>query len=196
MEGRAEDEGEASVTDSRPDSYTTRSMRSLLTLFLEILLRRRGPQDVPASPALTMVVVAACFCTTAFYGAYANPEGRWLVRTAADLGASALFLAGLLVAAGHLPRFQQSFTAMNGTSLLLSLPALGLLAVAQTGWAPLQLPLTVAFYMLIVASLFVTEHILRETLECSRFLSIPLTVANLLLSLAVAQWFDQPARVA
>jgi hypothetical protein len=78
------------------------------------------------------------------------------------------------------------------TSLLLTIPALGLLAVAQTGWAPLQLPLTLAFYMLIVASLFVTEHILRETLECPRLLSIPLTLANLLLSLAVAQWFDQP----
>jgi len=169
-------------------------MRLLLKLFLEILLRRRGPQDVPASPALTVLVALACFATTAIYGAYANPEGRWLVRTAADLTASALFLAGLLVAAGHLSRFQQSFTAMNGTSLLLNVPALGLLAVAQTGWAPLQLPLTVAFYMLIVASLFVTEHILRETLECSRWLSIPLTVANLLLSLALAQWFDQSAR--
>ena len=66
---------------------------------------------------------------------------------------------------------------------------------AQIG-RQLQLPLTIAFYMLIVASLFVTEHILRETLECSRFLSIPLTVANLLLSLAVAQWFDQSARAA
>lgn len=171
-------------------------MRSLLTLFLDILLRRRGPQDVPASPALAVVVVLGCFCTTVLYGAYANPEGRWLVRTAADLAASAAFLAGLLLAAGRMPRFLQSFTAMNGTSWLLSVPALGLLAVAQTGWAPLQLPLTIAFYMLIVASLFVTEHILRETLECSRFLSIPLTVANLLLSLAVAQWFDQSARAA
>jgi hypothetical protein len=58
------------------------------------------------------------------------------------------------------------------------------------------LPLTLAFYMLIVASLFVTEHILRETLECPRLLSIPLTIANLLLSLAVAQWFAQPPAAA
>ena len=50
--------------------------------------------------------------------------------------------------------------------------------------------------MLIVASLFVTEHILRETLECPRLLSIPLTIANLLLSLAVAQWFAQPPAAA
>lgn len=167
-------------------------MRSLLWLFLDILLRRRGPQDLPASPALAGAVVLGCFATTAIYSAYANPEGRWFVRTAADLLATGLFLAGLLLAAGRLPRFLQSFTAMNGTSLLLTIPALGLLAIAQTGWAPLQLPLTLAFYMLIVASLFVTEHILRETLECPRLLSIPLTVANLLLSLAVAQWFDQP----
>ena len=168
-------------------------MRSLLRLFLDILLRRRGPQDVPASTALAVAVVCACFCVTGLYSAYANADGRWLARTAADLAANAAFLAGLLVVSGRGARFQQSFTALNGTSLLLSLPALGLLAVAQTGWAPLQLPLTLAFYMLIVASLFVTEHILRETLECPRLLSIPLTLANLFLSLAVAQWFDQPA---
>lgn len=168
-------------------------MRLLLRLFLDILLRRRGPQDVPASNALAVAVVCACFTVTCLYSAYANVDGRWLARTAADLVASAAFLAGLLWATGRRARFQQSFTALNGTSLLLGLPALGLLAVAQTGWAPLQLPLTVAFYMLIVASLFVTEHILRETLECSRLLSILLTVANLFLSLAVAQWFDQPA---
>ncbi|MEY4377344.1 MAG: hypothetical protein RJB26_1894 [Pseudomonadota bacterium] len=171
-------------------------MRSLLWLFLDILLRRRGPQDVPASPALGWAVVCAAFGASAAYSAFAVPDGRWLARTAADLVASALFLAGLLLASRRLSRFQQSFTAMNGASLLLSIPALGLLAVAQTGWAPLQLPLTLAFYMLIVASLFVTEHILRETLECPRLLSIPLTVANLFLSLAVAQWFDQSTRAA
>ena len=171
-------------------------MRSLLWLFLDILLRRRGPQDLPASPALAGAVVLGCFATTAIYSAYAAPDTRWLFRTAADLLANGLFLAGLLLAAGRWPRFRQSFTAMNGASLLLNIPAFAWLALAQLRWAPLQLPIQVASVTVFVASLFVTEHILRETLECPRLLSISLTIASLALSLAVAQWFDQPTAAA
>ncbi len=113
-----------------------------------------------------------------------------------DFAAGAVFLAAVLAMFGHLARYLQSFTALAGTGALLGLPALGLLALAQTGWQPLQWVLNVAFMMLLVASLFVTEHILRRTLECSRWRSVPLTLANFLLSVSVAQWLDRWLRTA
>ena len=165
-------------------------MHALFRLFLDVLLRRRGPEDVPPSWALAGVVSVASMAVNALYVAKAVPDGHWALRTLGDFAAGALFLAFILLLARLLPRFLQSFTAMAGTSTLLGLPALALLALAQTGWRPLQTVLNLAFTMLLVASLFVTEHILRRTLECSVWRSIPLTFANFLLSLGVAQWFD------
>lgn len=166
-------------------------MHALFRLFLDVLLRRRGPEDVPPSWALAGVVSVASMAVNALYVAHVpNGDGHWAVRTLGDFAAGALFLAFILLLARLLPRFLQSFTAMAGTSTLLALPALALLALAQTGWRPLQTVLNLAFTMLLVASLFVTEHILRRTLECSVWRSIPLTFANFLLSLGIAQWFD------
>ena len=168
-------------------------MHALFRLFLDVLLRRRGPEDIPASWALAAAVSVAAMAVNAAYVAnvpQAVPDGHWAWRTLGDFGAGALFLALVLQLAGLLPRFLQSFTALTGTSALLGLPALVLLALAQTGWRPLQTALNVAFTMLCVASLFVTEHILRRTLECTVWRSLPLTLANFLVSLAVAQWFD------
>ncbi len=171
-------------------------MHSLFRLFIDILLRRKGPQDLPSSWSFGLVVVLCGLLANAAYVAMAVPDGRWLVRTVADFAASAGFLALVLVLGGHPRRFQQSFTALCGVGLLLTLPAYGFVLLAQTGWSPLQWLLDLLFTMLLVASLFVTEHILRQALECSPWRSVPLTFANLMLSIAVSQWFNLPAAAA
>lgn len=171
-------------------------MHGLLRLFLDLLLRRRGPEDLPHSWVLCALVSLAGLSANALYVSTAVPDGHWAVRTVVDFAAGAGFLVAVLALFGHLARFVQSFTALAGTGVLLSLPALLLLGLAQTGWQPLQGVLNLAFMMLLVASLFVTEHIFRRTLECSRWRSVPLTLANFLLSVSVAQWLDRWLRAA
>lgn len=165
-------------------------MHGLLMLFTDILLRRRGPQDVPVSRFLDGMVWGLAFVASALYAWLASSDGLWLVRAGADLVAGGVFTLGVLALFGHAARFRQTYTAQCGTAVLLTLPALAIGLLAQGGDASLAVVFRVLFTVLFVASLVVTEHIFRQALECTPWKSVPVTLANLMLALWVSRFFD------
>ena len=98
-------------------------LAKFLKVFVDIVLWRRGPQDLPASRLLFAIVatvyVAVSLLQMVLF-APATPSGAWFMIVALD---PALLVGGtylLLRLFGHPERFLQTATAILGTGALLS----------------------------------------------------------------------------
>jgi hypothetical protein len=168
-------------------------MLSTLRQFLDLLLRRAGPSDLPASPRLLAGTFAALL---AVQGALASllgesPAGmlpRALVSGALLLG----WIWFLTRAYGHPARFLQTATAFLGVTLLTT-PVLIPLAASVLGAGagatppdikfslPLLLFVAAAFYLLVIES-----RILADAIEQPVFLCALLVLAGEFLIGAIA----------
>lgn len=165
-------------------------LKRLLHLFVDILLLRAGPQDVPASFALFMLALLASAVTSLLLALESFSGREAILRVTVELGLSALLLAALLAFHGHRARFVQSFTAVCGTGALLALVAWPLFGIAlarpaEDGLAVLALLL---LWLLFAWSILVVGHILRNALEFGWFRSLMLALAYALLIAALGEW--------
>ncbi len=163
-------------------------MKALVDLFWQILLLRRGPQDVPDAPVLTgllaalYVLVSLPLGLTSFGG-----WGRSLGAVLLELALSAALLFAALQVRGHAARWRQTYAAILGTGTLIGVLALGYrLLGTLLGLTPLADLLDLAF---LVWSLVVLGHILRHALEIPMALAIVLALAyTMFLVGLLAQW--------
>jgi hypothetical protein len=163
-----------------------------LKVFLDIVLWRRGPQDLPVSPLLFALAAAAYVAVSAVQLALLHePAAAWFVFCVLD---PALLAAGtwLLLRLFRRPeRFLQAATAVLGTGALLGmalfLPVqwlLGALEVSAESW----LAGAAALALVVVFSL-VTGRILKLATDTNLFTGVALSLTyflliNLLLELA------------
>jgi hypothetical protein len=163
-----------------------------LKVFLDIVLWRRGPQDLPAS-LLLLWLSAATYVVVAILqlGLLEEPPGAWLVFVALD---PILLAAGtwlLLKLFGKTERFLQTITAVYGTGTVL-----GLCLFLPVQWGLTRLGVAadttpaglVALGMVVVFAL-VTGRILKLATDSNLFTGITLSLTyflliNLLLGLA------------
>jgi hypothetical protein len=157
-----------------------RPVLAIIHFFVDLCVLRRKPQDLPASPVLLGLVLAA------------GLGGGLLLATSAGapllqgLGQTALDYL-LMLAALHLglrlldkkPRFMQSATALVGAETLIGLVAL--LPVALAGPSPEQSPQLILagllFLALVVWSVLVTGHILRHAFDLTLAQGIAVAIA-------------------
>lgn len=170
-------------------------MQALLKLFTDIVLHRRGPQDVPASPAVLWIALLAYVgLGSASLAIGAEDPGEVLGQIAVDL---ALVVGGfgiLLVLAGKGHRLRQTLAALFGTGALLSAASLPFLWMA--GPAPGAgeevtqgiLLASLALVILLFASLMVTGHILRSALDWPYAGGVLAAVVYFAASIAVLRW--------
>ena len=158
-------------------------MLPILAAFLQIALRRRGPEDLPASRLLLLAAGLLYVITQSLLG---RTVYHSLVSLAGSLVLDLLLLCGcvwlLLRVTGHLPRYLQTLTAMFGTGALLGicmLPFNYWLDVAATPDKPALGP-TIGLLAIVSWSLVVNGHIF------SRALSLPFAAA---LAIAVGYFF-------
>ncbi|HEY4645969.1 MAG TPA: hypothetical protein VIH25_06775 [Steroidobacteraceae bacterium] len=154
-------------------------MVELIKVFVDIALLRKGPQDLPSSALLLLVIVAIyCGFTLTFGRLLPSPEQSFALRTAVELALGLGWIWAMLAIFGRAARFLQTATAMFGTSALLTPPVLGLLAmvlkIGQTN--PLAVPLLFALLGVLVWYVLITAHILRSALELRLFVAIILTL--------------------
>lgn len=89
------------------------SLRALLGVIVDIILLRRGPEHVPASPALLAVVIAIYAAGAAITGAVFSPAGQpWAVELVVAIVATLAFYQIALNVAKKRERFTQTMTAM------------------------------------------------------------------------------------
>jgi hypothetical protein len=99
----------------------------LALAFVDIALHRRGPQELPASTFLFVLVLVAYLVIAAIALQFAPTLERAAVLLAFETAVYCGFIWGVLKAFNHDQRFKQTATALLGTDALLSLLSLPLL---------------------------------------------------------------------
>jgi len=172
-------------------------MIELARVFLDICLRRRGPEDLPASAFLRNVVLGLFVLTQlpVTLLAYDSP-GQALLTVVADLVTLLLALWALLYFTGHAGRFTQTMTAVLGAGTLLTVLALPFnlasRSAATTGDPPGLASIVVLG--IVLWSVVVDGHILSRAL--SRPFAIGFVIAAAYFWLRAVLLFDLAARPA
>jgi hypothetical protein len=166
-------------------------VQQFLRIFLDIVLWRRGPQDLPVSTLLLGLAVAGYVLVSVFQLALLGESAAtWLFFVVVDPLLLLLWTGFVLRVFGRSERFLQTATAVFGTSVVL-----GFLV-----YLPLQLLLTalgqgpesglaqLVALLLVVAFAAVTGRIYKLATETNLFTGIAMAltyfmVVNLLVSL-------------
>lgn len=143
-------------------------MRALLNLFLDLCLFRKGPQDVPASPALLKLTLLAYGLSGLLVLLLSTPAPVAILKTLLDM----VLLVGLLhltlILYRHPARFEQTLSALAGVGTLMGLLALPLVSwIAQQGAdGDIELP-GLLVLGLMSWNIAVMAHILRHAFDTS-----------------------------
>jgi hypothetical protein len=159
-------------------NHETSGMPTLIRLFLDIAMHRRGPQDVPAERGVFVFALAA-YLVAGGAALWPSAAGTREVfgQLMLDLVLLVAVCAALLALTGRAARLGQTLAALFGTGALLSvaaLPFVWLLAITMGDGVtmPETIPpaaalSSIALFGLLLASLLVTGHILRQALDWS-----------------------------
>lgn len=154
-------------------------MFDLIKVFVDIALLRKGPQHLPSS-GLLLLIIAAVYCalTVAFGRLIQHPDEPFLLRTLLELALGLGWLWAMLALFGRHARYLQTATAVIGTAALLTPAVLGLLGVVvKVGQNhPIIVPVVFALLAVLVWYVVITANILRSALEVSLFAAIVLTL--------------------
>ena len=170
-------------------------MLQFLKVFLDIVLWRRGPQDLPASPLLFALAAAAYVIVSIVQLAMLDePTAAWFVFVVLD----PLLLVGgvwlLLRLFNRRERFLQTATAVVGTGAVLGvvlfLPSQWLLSQMDLG--PESPVAGMVALSLVVVFALVTGRILKLATDSNLFTGVALSLTyflliNLLLELAAGR---------
>lgn len=155
--------------------------RQLLPL-LEMMRLRSGPQDLPASPGITLLL-AALYIISGFVAGGVLNEADYGQRTLVAVGLQFIVAGILLNMRGLQSRLLQTVAALAGTGLLF-----GLASIAILSWINPQQPqagLAVSYLGLFLWSLAVDGHIYRNALSIKLGTGVLLAVAVFAINLFV-----------
>ena len=172
-----------------------RMMLPILDVFLQIALRRRGPEDLPDSQFLMLLAGSAYVLTQ---GVLAAPVYGSPIELARSLVLDLILLCGclwgLLRLAGHASRFRQTLTAVLGTGALLTvcmMPFNYWLDVAGEPGKPALAP-TIGLLGIVSWSLVVNGHIFSRALSRPFLAGLAISVAYFFLNYLVFAQFGPP----
>jgi hypothetical protein len=157
-----------------------------LKIYLDILLLRRGPEDVPSSPSLLLATLALFITANVVLRSLVPPaQDVWPIGLAVSIAFGLLWYRMLLTVFGRPERYLQLVTAVFGVATLLSplLVPLGSVLEARAqaeadppAWTILLLPL-------LIFSVYVNARILGAAIERPLALAIALIVLQTLIEL-------------
>jgi hypothetical protein len=169
-------------------------MLQIFQLFIDIVLWRKGPQDVPASPTLLTIALTwnlgVSYVLARLFG---YPVPTSMALTIIDIGISVGWLMLIVSIMGVRSRFQQSITALLGVGVLLSILNIVVITVAHlfgiplaqlSGWLLLHLMVGLVSYGRVVAL----------TIERSLLMGMSLIFAMVVL-IEMLQLIAKPAAV-
>ena len=137
-------------------------MSRLLLVLLDMLRLRSGPQDLPASNRL-MVVLAILYIAGGFLAGNVLDEPDYAPRAMVAIGIQFAFVILLLNSRSLGDRIQQTISALAGTGFIFGMISVYLLSLIDVENPQVEL---VAFYMVLFFwSLAVDGHIYRHALS-------------------------------
>lgn len=164
-------------------------MWPLASVFLEIALHRRGPQDLPASQFLVGMLLVLDLAARLASLEAAGSEG---LRSAAEVIADALvYLAYLWIVLRlfrRQRRFRQAASALLGTEILLYLLSMPLLLWSRAIDAPdagLTVP-ALLYIALFIWSIDIAGFILSKAIERPYILGVVIMVVYVMISMIIS----------
>jgi hypothetical protein len=154
-------------------------MASILRLYLDIALLRRGPEDVPVSARLMWSTLAAFLALNAALTAAFRPAGAdWIGQLLVSAAFTLLWYRLLLQVFGRQERFQQTVTAVLGFGCIVA-PVIVPLASRLVAYAdkPQEaMPLMLVLLPLAGYLIYVSARILRAAIERPMFQCVALVL--------------------
>jgi hypothetical protein len=157
-------------------------MSEFIRLYAQIALLRRGPQDLPASPLLLALTVAAFVAVNFVLGSVLPPDNRWRESLLVVTLFTLLWYAVLLRLAGRPERTLQTASAVFGFQTVLAPLVVG------CGWlirrfgegSPWQLPVICAGLLVLAWVIAANSYIVKVALEWSVSSSVVLVILETL----------------
>jgi hypothetical protein len=164
---------------------------SLLNLFVDLCLLRRGPQDLPASRALLLLVLALDVAAGILLGRIVwGAMGPAVGATLLDVAVLMLLLGIALRTRSLVPRFTQSASALLGVGALFTLLAIPLQPLLEVSDAADPDGVSALVYLLYVVWVQVVYgHILRHTLNLPFGAGIAIALGYTLTSAILVELF-------
>jgi len=168
------------------------NLRALLGVLIDIILLRRGPEQLPASPALLATLVVANIILTSLAAVF-MPVTFVAALLQATVSAAVLLLwfRSALTFAGKRERFTQLMIALVGVNLLflpLILPLFAAL-LPYLGKSDPQNPPPVMLMMIVLGiaawAFFVQIRIVKATFEWPGFFAFLLLVGEVFAALVI-----------
>lgn len=164
-------------------------MTSILKLFLDIALLRRGPEDVPVSRGLLFWTVVAYFALSMALVANVGDANGGVLPVITGIAIAFGWFRFLLARFGRPERFVQTMIAYFGFSLLFRLATAPLVsALAPYADKPQDLPtgLMLLAVPVSVYQVFVAARILRAAIERPMLVCVLLLIVQSVLEFVVA----------
>ncbi|MCC7330802.1 MAG: hypothetical protein IT484_11740 [Gammaproteobacteria bacterium] len=171
-------------------------MLALLDAFIQIVMRRLGPEDLPDSSFLLGLALAAYALAqlpTAGVVFGLTPTAALAIAVDCALLAGVFWL--LLRFTGHAPRFRQTLTALAGTGALLALvqaPLVYLTKLAGAGGQSSAGP-TLGLLALLLWSVIVQAHIASRALSGGYGVGLAVALGYFILSYGISGIFSPQA---
>lgn len=169
-------------------------MQPLLILFWQICRLQKGPEDVPSSTVLFILLLLSSLFLDLISTRLGIPEVRSFEILLIVIIANAVILAMtavMLQLLGYVQRILQTLMAMLGVSIFITALAMPVLLALQTrmddpgGWGVILL-------LLEIWHLVISAHILRRALSISPLLGLMLATGYKILGYQIVGMFVAP----
>lgn len=162
------------------------NLRALFGVVIDIVLLRRGPEHLPASPTLLLTVMALFAVVASLVSSQvAGTDPNWPIELAVALVMIPLWYRLALLIAKKPERFLQTVTAMFGVLLLfapLAVPAIAALMAQQEAYETTKVPpsamLSFIVIGLVVWRFVIYVRIVRAAFEWSVLPAVLLVLAQ------------------
>lgn len=151
-------------------------MNGVLMNLAQMLRLRGGPQNVPASWSLMILLLAAYMVQNLVTGQQLDDQNA-AAKSLLAICLQVLVLTGLLFWRNHLERFAQTMSALAAVGIFFNIITWTLLSLSDpTANQPL---LALAWFAVFIWSLFVDAHIYRNSLSVPFAIGMLVTVVIL-----------------
>ena len=172
-------------------------MLRLILAFVDIMLHRRGPEDLPSSRFLLYSLIATSLGLGLLVAVWSDQPGRVAAVGALVAVLDLWFVWALLRTFGRERRFRQTMTAMLGAEVVLSVlhaPVVPfLLDVPDTDQPTVTLPMlltTLVFFW----QIDISAYVFSRALERPYMLCLAIVIAYTLLMISLQTTLVQPVR--
>jgi len=159
----------------------SKDMKELIRVFAQITLLRRGPQDLPASPLLTVLSIVAYLAVNFVIATALPPGSGWPMQLLIGALFTLLWYIVVLRLVGRPERIPQTVSAVFGLETLLSPPLIVCEWLMRrfgtdTTW---QLPIAVVGLLLVIWLIAANAHVVCAALEWSLAASVALVILRI-----------------